>query len=177
MTKKVEYGILIRTKNIYMVNEIKCIKFYADIITFGDDGKPRNCNEYTSNKDYKFYDGLGINCFIDAGDEKIYGVHIEYENIYGVNQNIAHKMYKTLKKINNKLEKFNDEFGQWKTFGELVSRFAKTIGAKTIVFYEDYNNIHSNYTKNNFKHYKPGQAVNIIDMWIDCILKDVDYNY
>ncbi|MFW6002318.1 MAG: hypothetical protein ACOCQD_03175, partial [archaeon] len=80
MTKeKVEYGVLIRTKRIYSIDERKVTKVYADVITFGDDGKPRNCNELTSEKDYQYFQNFGVNCFMESGDgQEPYGINVEY---------------------------------------------------------------------------------------------------
>lgn len=178
MKEKEKYGILIRTKKIYMPSGRNVIKIFADAITFGDDGKPRNYNELTTEKDYQYFQNLGMNCFVDINENpNPYGIHVEYNDVYSVNQRIAHKMYKTLKKVNNKLAKYDAEFGRYKTFGEFVSRFAKSIGAKVIVFYKDYSNVDSNYTRNNFIEYKPGKAVGIIDQLITDMVDNSKHNY
>lgn len=169
MTKKVKYGILIRKKITNLPSDAKIARFFADVITFNeDDGKPRNFRfSSVENKDYQFFDGLTATCHISDDDTEPYGYRVEYFSPYTVEQKDAERMYKTLKKINNKMKKFENEFGSHKSFGEYVSRFAKAVGAKVVVFYEDFDNAHSNYTYNNFLEYKPGKAVEIVDEFVD----------
>ena len=173
MTKKPAYGILIRVSNHSWPSSDKFARFFADVITFGEDGTPRNCSDLDVEKDYKYYPNFTATCFVSSDNDDYYGARVEYFDPYVVDMNTAEKMYKTLKKVNNKLRKYNNDFGSYKTFGEYVSRFAKAVGAKLVVFYDDYDAIHSNYKLNSYREYKPGEAVKIIDDFVERVQDDL----
>jgi len=163
MTEKVEYGILVE-KNVD-INGYGHIR--ARVIRFSEvDGKPRGICSVFPGKDWQFYDGLEVNCQMDSEEyrEGPYGFKIEYRDVYAADLYKVNKMQKTLKKINNKMNKFADDFGNVKTFGEYVVRVANTIKAKTIVFFKNDEPQSTNYSMNNYDYYKDkNQAIERID--------------
>lgn len=175
MANKTKFGILIRKKITDMPDDKQICRFFADVITFGDDGKPRNPRwDFLNDKDYQFFEDLTATCYIsNDGMDTPYGYHVEYFSPYSVELRDAEKMYKTLKKINNKLKKMESEFGTHKSFGEYVSRFAKAVGAKVVVFYENFDPKEANYSRNEYIEYKPGKAIEKIDYHVDMVEKQM----
>jgi len=163
MTEKIEYGILVEKD--YGNGEYGHIR--AIVVRFDEeDGKPRGICSIFPDKDWQFYDGLQVNCQMDSHEDNRspYAFKVEYKDIHSAGLRKINKMQKTLKKIDNKMRKFDIDFGAPKTFGEYVVRVANTIKAKTIVFFENDEPQHTNYSLNNYDYYKDkNQAIEKID--------------
>jgi hypothetical protein len=65
--------------------------------------------------------------------EPLYGWSYEYHNVYSINNDKVHRMAKTLKTIEKRMDKLRDTQGRPKTFGQFVAHVAKAIGATMLV--------------------------------------------
>lgn len=148
----------------------------ASVIYFDKDSrKPRNWGEYDGKKDFEYFHNLFADCQMSADNDHAYGFKVSYHEPFRVDIRNCEKMVKTLRKIEKKINKLNDEFGEPRTFGEYVSRFAKAVGAKTVIFYEDYDNINLSYDNNHYREYKVGVATGVIDNMANECIKEIQW--
>lgn len=135
------------------------------------EGKPRNFrhHEFDGDKPYEYFNDLKISCMLNKDLEKSFGWTIEYHSPWTVDIHNVEKMAKTLKRIDNKLTKLEREDSAV-TFGDYAHRIAKTIKAKRIVFYEDYDNIVTGYDSNNYVEYPLTKGCKVLDEMIQEVL-------
>lgn len=123
-----------------------------------------------------FKDNLQIRCQIDDRDHcpardhsPSYSWEVFYHQPYAVDVPVAGKMLKTLKLIEQRLEKLRDQFGSPRTYGEYVVRIANILQAH-LVFYEQYPN---GRRFENYRCEKPGECIHridelVLDHWRAC---------
>lgn len=92
------------------------------------------------------------------GEEPLYGFHIEYRDMYRVDATQAHRMAKTLDKIDKGMAKLYAYRGRTKSFGEYVGRVAEVLGCEGIVFDQQ-----QDYTSARYVWHSVGDGVNHID--------------
>lgn len=113
-------------------------------------------------KEYEYYQDLIVDGQTHRGNKdgsSSYGWKIMYRP-FTVTEREAGKMYKTLSKLNKKMDKYYNEEGQADTFGEYVSRVAKAAGVKEFVTVN--NGIRNSFIKGHL-------AITAIDAMMDAV--------
>ena len=163
-----------KSENDAIKENDKFINYNLTVVYLSENKKPRNVrhSEFDGDKPYKFFDNIQVSGLVSTGHERAFGFHVEYRDVFSVKQNSVEKMYKTLKKINKKLNKYDNEDGRTDNFGTFVYRAAKAMGIKKIIFHNDYNNIHSHYDRNEYTIYTLSKGIEILNKMVQ---NDIEY--
>lgn len=120
-----------------------------------------------------FYPGLVMGNTTFAGSEPTPSDSLYYDRQYRVKQHDAERMYKTLSRIAKAQDRIRETEGWPQTFGQVVNRFARIVGAKTILV--ENNEQHRDVTGERYTWSSPGRAVSQIDdltaAWVRALKK------
>lgn len=103
----------------------------------GNEWVPYGCDDDYS--DGLLWSGLRVSCQGDdqtqraaAGDKAVYGYDVEYHDVYRVDLRKAHRMAKTLAKIEKGLYQLQEARGYVRSYGEYLGRVAEVLGCAGI---------------------------------------------
>lgn len=127
-----------------------------------EEGKVRNISHSYDDVPTRYYAGLDVrNQLSDrSGDRGTLCQSYGWHDVYSVNSLSANKMYKTLSRIEKRLDVLDDRRSYPKSFGEHVGRVAEILEIDTFYFYSRWA---SDYDDCEFQILKIGDAISKIN--------------
>ena len=119
-----------------------------------------------SYSDERGYDGLEMyNVTFHDGSQPDPNATIAYRELYSVELNDAERMVKTLRTLRSKRARMTEAEGYPTTFGQVVNRFARMIGASCVLIERTKDG--QEQTGERFAEFQPGNAVSAVDRRIN----------
>jgi len=147
----------------------------ARVVTL-ENNKPRNISSsiYYDTPKNQYYANLTLkahisNDYVDLG-LVVHG--LSYSDVYTAELSHCEAMFKTLKRITDKIEKIDQTriYNGPKPFAQSILDFATVIKAEYIVFYKT-ENIRSRYDDNDYRLYKPSDAHYSLQSLVDKVVE------
>lgn len=159
MNKRLKSEPLALMVNLITDREYIHLNFY---VVRWEDRKIRNIGDRAINGFHRLND-LQITSQGQQADRsaKLYGWDIRYISPYSVDYRDAEKMYRTLRKILERLDKIIVKRGYAKTYGDYVGRFAEVVGATEILY--STGRATSSFDDGTYRRMNLGEGVEYID--------------